>query len=175
MFVRMSEFLSEARFGKWEIKHIQLSNWNNGLVECSLYSDDLKARKNIGEMGDSDWDFNECKNFIDYAISDSKNKILIFGLGLGCVPFYLQDKVKRIDVVEIDQDLIDHIGIRVPFSNVVKIYQGDAYTFDDKNEKYEAIFVDISSGADESLNKILSQTWDKALEAGGKIFYWGVQ
>jgi spermidine synthase len=57
-----------------------------------------------------------------------KGSVLIHGLGLGCaVRMALQAGAERVTVIELDQDVIDHVAPHLNDERVT-IYQGDALT-----------------------------------------------
>lgn len=171
MFELMSKYLKPSKFGKWEITNKSYDIFENGRTHCELWNFELFERTGVGEMSDSIQDFEENRSFIEYAIG--KNNVLIIGLGLGCVPFYLQNKVNKIDIVEIDKDLISHITSNVPFNSNVNIINEDGYNYKAVKKYYDAILVDISSTIDEDINKLLSKRYEDALVNNGKIFWWG--
>lgn len=69
------------------------------------------------------------------------SKVLILGLGLGLIPYYLKDKC-HIDVVELDLDLINLIKQQNYLPTDILILNDNAYTFI-PDKIYDWIIVDI--------------------------------
>lgn len=91
--------------------------------------------------------------FANRIVNLKDKRILVAGLGLGLIPFYLQDNCDIIDIVEIDIDLINIIKNQPYLSNKVKIYNGDITNIN-LTEKYDLIIIDIFWEVNE---KILSE------------------
>lgn len=80
------------------------------------------------------------REFMNKAHGD----ILIGGLGLGCVPYCIQDKkeVKSITVIEYSQNIIDLVLPQHSFNDKVKVVKDDVFTFKPE-KKYNCIYMDI--------------------------------
>lgn len=100
--------------------------------------------------------------FVEKASGD----ILIFGLGMGMVVQALLEKedIKTITIVEIDHELIELVGFHYSSqSSKIKVIQGDAFEYYDKN-RYNAIWFDIWDTIDEENlqeMKRLKKRWSK--------------
>jgi hypothetical protein len=69
------------------------------------------------------------------------SNVLVLGLGLGLIPYYLKDKC-QVEVVEIDLDLIDIIKNQSYFPTNVLVHNYDAYDFE-IDKIYDWVVVDI--------------------------------
>jgi hypothetical protein len=78
-------------------------------------------------MSDTAYEIQESLHFIDLALG----RVLINGLGLGVVVKALLKKpeVTRIDVVELEQDIIDLVAPTYQMDSRFNVYHGDAFTF----------------------------------------------
>lgn len=113
---------------------------------------------------------------------NSEGKVLVGGLGLGLVIHELvkNPKVKQIDVVERNKDVIDLISPNLP-NDKVKIYNADVFDFKDKD--YDTIILDLwvrGEGEGENnfsmLNSMLNAyTIFKSSNPKGKVFIWGIR
>jgi hypothetical protein len=68
------------------------------------------------------------------------NSILIGGLGLGVIPYVVQD-FAQVDVVEIDQDIIDIVNQLAILNTNVNIINGDIFTFTTE-KTYDVVLLD---------------------------------
>lgn len=163
MWNEMNKILPEIKFGNWEIKY-QLDPFNNTRINTCLYKNEF------GVMDDSETEFNLTKDFIDNAYGN----ILILGLGLGVVPLYLQNKnnIFKIDIIEIDLELINKIKEYLLLNNKINIINEDVYKFNTK-EKYDCIWCDITQKYTDKTNFELTKIYKKFLNKNGLIDYWG--
>lgn len=69
------------------------------------------------------------------------SKVLILGLGLGLIPYYLKDKC-QIEIVEYDLDLINLIKSQNYLPSDILLIHDNAYTFT-PNKIYDWIIIDI--------------------------------
>ena len=98
-------------------------------------------------------------NTIDKAIKSSKGKVLTFGLGLGYFSYMasLKSDVERIDIVEIDKDVINLFQNNIlplfETRNKINIINEDAYKFLDNlsDSNYDYIFIDIYHDASDGV------------------------
>ena len=85
------------------------------------------------------------------CVEKAKGNILVVGLGIGFFPYncLLKDEVKKITIIEYNQDIIDlfkkHILPQFPRQEDIEIIQGNAYDYcnNDYIKKYDYTFVDI--------------------------------
>ena len=81
-------------------------------------------------------------------IAKAKGNVLVFGLGMGYVPFMMLDKseVKHITIIEKDQNIINLFNKLLfpyfPNKNKITIIKDDALKYQPK-EKYDYIFADL--------------------------------
>ena len=73
----------------------------------------------------------------------SYDKVLIVGLGLGLVPQELSEvnKCSKIDVLEIDQEIIDYTISSGHLNSDINLIQGDIYNYT-TTETYDLIIID---------------------------------
>ncbi len=121
--------------------------------------------------------YEESENFInDYChfIKEINFKnILIGGLGLGIVPFYLSNqKIYEIDVIEKEEKLIKIINDLNYLKNVT-IYHDDVFTYK-TDKKYDLILMDVWWYADSNFinekNNII-ENYKNNLTEFGKIYF----
>jgi spermidine synthase len=118
----------------------------------------------------------ESKEYITHychKLSDiSFNSVLIGGLGLGIIPYYLiNNNFNDIEVVEIDSNLINLINKMGYLPNAV-IHNYDATTYT-TFKKYDLIIMDIWWLPDDTLNKekdIIINNYSNNLNSNGKIY-----
>ena len=75
----------------------------------------------------------------------AQGRVLVTGLGLGCVVRGLtaKEEVEKIDVIEIDRKIIEKIGPEFEADARVRIIEGDALKHPIGNEKYEFAWHDL--------------------------------
>lgn len=103
----------------------------------------------------------------------SVNSILIAGLGLAAIPYYLKDRCDNIDIIEIDQDLIDIIRAQNYLPENVNIICGDVLTHEyDAGKKWDCIVIDIfwSTSECENQEKSYIQKYLTMLNPGGFLY-----
>jgi spermidine synthase len=114
-------------------------------------------------------------------LDNVKGDVLIFGLGLGLIvfPILLDDNVKSIDIVEIDNGLINYVGDIIKKEdkfNKVNIIEGDLREYHNIISKsYDTIYFDIWEfvGEQELMEiKELHQTYLPFLNKNGWIDSW---
>lgn len=145
---RVPNTLQSQTFGDWEIKRLTLPmhqqyfyGWHSYTVLMkyikSKNEENIWAKMHIarddGTIPDVVMDDSpqELKQHLPIWMN-AKGHILKTGLGLGCVVRGLLTKpaVTKISVIEIDKDIIDIVGKEFSGNDKVKIYHGDALTFD---------------------------------------------
>ena len=83
------------------------------------------------------------EKFYDQIYNRNFSSILCAGLGLGVVPYLIQDFCDKIDVVEISQSNIDLIKQKTNYINQkVNLINSDFRNYN-TNEKYDVILIDI--------------------------------
>ena len=87
---------------------------------------------------------------MDEAIRATKGKkVLVGGLGLGCIAHLMSQKAKEVTVVEIDEDIIKLVQ---PYINPkIQVIKGDIYKFAKKinRDDYQVAFIDTWQGTGE--------------------------
>lgn len=103
------------------------------------------------------------------------NSVLIGGLGLGMVPYYLKNekKLSDIDVVEINENNIKLIN-QLGYLKDVKIINGDVKTHK-TSKKYDLIIIDTFWEYDAETYKDIKadiiSNYAENLNEGGKIYF----
>ena len=71
------------------------------------------------------------------------DKVLVVGLGLGLVPYELSEVngCSKIDVLEIDQEIIDYTILSGHLNSDINLIQGDIYNYT-TTETYDLIIID---------------------------------
>ncbi len=114
-------------------------------------------------------------------IEDGKGDILVFGLGLGYLPYMLSEKedVKSITIIENNRDVIklfnDNIFHHFENKKKIKILYKDAFVYlkeDAKKEKFDFAFVDIWHNANEALPLYLRFLPYEEIYPNTKFEYW---
>ena len=109
-------------------------------------------------------------------INKGHGNVLVLGLGMGYVPFMmaLKDEVKRITIIEKDQNIINLFNnLLFPHfinKNKITIIKDDAISYVSKNNKYDYIFADLWHTPEDGLDlyielKRISKDIDCWLEA----------
>ena len=100
---------------------------------------------------------NEIETMKPY-IEKAKGNVLVLGLGMGYVPFMMALKleVKSITIIEKDPDIIELFNslIYPSFKNKekIKIVQGDAINYVNKNNQFDYIFADLWHSPEDGLS-----------------------
>ena len=119
-------------------------------------------------------------NTMQPYIDEAKGDVLILGLGMGYVPFMLanKDDVKRIVIIERDQQIIDLFNLFIwpdfPNQEKVTIIKDDAirYTSDKQRcQSYDYIFADLWHEPNDGLDIYLSLKKNEQI-INKKIHYW---
>lgn len=86
----------------------------------------------------------EYLNFANTDIKDVIDKnVLVAGLGLGIVPQWLAKRRNKVDVIEIDKELIQAVTFYDYLDDKINIYWGDIFVYPAKKEKYDLAFIDV--------------------------------
>jgi predicted methyltransferase len=91
------------------------------------------------------------KNTMSNAVSNARDNVLTFGLGIGYFPYtcLLKDEVKSVTVVEINPRIIDlfakFIYPQFQIDKQMRVIRGDLYDYFNKEflSQYDHVFVDI--------------------------------
>jgi len=88
----------------------------------------IKAKKKYGQnfLIDS----SVIKNIIDIINPQNEDKILEIGPGLGSITFPILDKIKKIDVIEIDPDMVNFLN-NSKYSKKINIHTNDILKIED--------------------------------------------
>lgn len=99
------------------------------------------------------------------------SSILIGGLGLGIVPFVVQDFCTTVDVLEINTDVININQQLNVLDSKVNVIEGDVFTFQ-PTKKYDVIVMDIwYKPISENIVNELNSIYFQFLNDGGFIYY----
>ncbi len=88
----------------------------------------IKAKKKYGQnfLIDS----SVIKNIVDLINPQDEDKILEIGPGLGSITFPILDKIKKIDVIEIDPDMVNFLN-NSKYSKKINIHTNDILKIQD--------------------------------------------
>ena len=123
--------------------NFSVSKNNQGITEMtflngtSLFNKTNYAKIMLGQCTDCDYLY---KGFFEGFIYD---KVLIAGLGFGLIPQTLSEvnNCSKIDVVEIDQEIIDYNISSGHLNSDIVIIKSDIFEYT-TNEKYDLIIID---------------------------------
>ncbi len=118
-----------------DTRGITIMTFLNGV---SLFNTTHYAKIMLGQCTDCDFVY---KGFFEGFTYD---KVLVVGLGLGLIPQTLSEvnKCSKVDVLEIDQEIIDYTTSSGHLNSDINIIKGDVYTYT-TTEMYDLIIVDI--------------------------------
>tara|TARA_R100001591_G_scaffold59165_1_gene69022 strand:- start:1976 stop:2521 length:546 start_codon:yes stop_codon:yes gene_type:complete len=117
--------------------------------------------------GKLDWFIN---NFKDFTYS----KVLVAGLGLGLIPqdLIINEKCSKVDVVEIDKQLIDYFKNINVLDSKINLIQGDIFEYT-TTETYDLIIIDTifnpESMSDSEYDTLVTKFNDN-LSSGGALY-----
>ena len=100
------------------------------------------------------------------------SNVLVLGLGLGLIPYYLKDKC-QVEIVEIDLDLINIIRDQNYLPTDMLVYHYDAYNFEiDKVYDWVVvdIFWDIDSDFEVNYSRLKNQYSNKVINTQNIYF-----
>ena len=105
----------------------------------------------------------------------SYDTVLIVGLGLGLVPQELSEvnKCSKIDVLEIDQEIIDYTISSGHLNSDINLIQGDIYNYT-TTETYDLIIIDTIWYAHEMSNEdceLLKSRLLPNINTGGALYF----
>ena len=117
-----------------DTRGITIMTFLNGV---SLFNKTNYAKIMLGQCTDCDFVY---KGFFEGFTYDT---VLVVGLGLGLIPQTLSEvnKCSKVDVLEIDQEIIDYTISSGHLNNDINIIHGDIYTYT-TTEMYDLIIVD---------------------------------
>jgi len=99
------------------------------------------------------------------------NSILVGGLGLGLIPFVVQDFCEVIDIIEKDKNIIDINKELNTLDSKVNIIQDDIFTFQPA-KMYDVIVMDIwYTQISEDIVNSLNLIYSPFLNEGGFLYY----
>jgi hypothetical protein len=97
--------------------------------------------------------------------------ILIGGLGIGVIPYVVQDFCTTIDVIEINTDIIDINKELDALGSNVNIIEGDVYTFQ-PTKMYDIVVMDIWwRKINDDIINTLNSMYLPFVNEGGFIYY----
>ena len=105
----------------------------------------------------------------------SYDKVLVVGLGLGLVPYELSEVngCSKIDVLEIDQEIIDYTISSGHLNSDINLIQGDIYNYT-TTETYDLIIIDTIWYAHEMSNEdceLLKSRLLPNINTGGALYF----
>ena len=148
---------------------------SNGITEmvfpngASLHNKSNYTRIMLGQCTDCDYLY---KGFFEGFTYD---KVLIAGLGFGLIPQTLSEvnNCSKIDVVEIDQEIIDYNISSGHLSSDIVIIKSDIFEYI-TNEKYDLIIIDTiwdeNEMSEEQVQTLTSKFLTTNLSAGGALY-----
>ena len=99
------------------------------------------------------------------------NSILIGGLGLGIIPFVVQDFCTTVDIIEINTDIINVNQQLNVLDSKINIIEGDIFNFQ-PTKTYDVIVLDIwYSNISEEIVETLNSIYLPFLNEGGFLYY----
>lgn len=133
----------------------KIANATNGLFNLQLTEDILLNGYSIKKYAHSSWTglynpdgkamtVDDPAYITEYApalLDQDFNSILVGGLGLGVVPYVVQD-FAQVDVIEINQDTIDIVNQLGHLTSNVNIIKDDIFTFSTE-KTYDIVLLDI--------------------------------
>lgn len=150
---RMSTILKEGKVGSFEIKKkvirkgtvLNMYNSKEGRITKGEYQFDypLVTLDKDGHTWMSDSQL-ELESAIG-AVVAARGDVLVGGLGIGLLPTFIKDKrsIKRIDIVELHQEVIDLVFSQIA-SKKMRIIKDDIYHYLDTTlNRYDFIHIDI--------------------------------
>lgn len=138
----------------------------------------------IGRWMDNDDDYanillgkcSSCDDFMMHTFENfTYNSVLVAGLGLGLIPNELAEvnQCSKIDVVEINQEVIDYALLSSHLNPMINIIQGDIFTYT-TTEKYDLIIIDTmwdrEGMSEEQYQMLLSNLYDNNINSGGALY-----
>ena len=143
---------------------------NDYKVEVSYSNNYLNLYDNNGKLILNDLP-DYIIEFTPELINKEFNSILVGGLGLGIIPFVVQDFCETVDVVENNSDIISINQQLNALKSNVTIINGDIFSFE-PTKNYDVIVMDIwydhiSQDMMDNLNSI----YLPFLNSGGFIYY----
>lgn len=188
-FPSIPDVLPEGEHGEAKVVHIQISkddvafsriraiqHGRNELVSAGRFAQ-LKVD---GSLVMSDTDMERRSNW--EVLHEAKGDVLIAGLGLGMIlyPILQKGEVKKVEVIEKSQDVIDLVGPTVRkwrgAKSKLSIIQADALGWKPpKGQKWDTIYFDIwSEISTENLDEIsmLHKRFARRKNTGGWMGSW---
>lgn len=178
---RMPPHVPEVKFGLWSFWRVQMPH---GPTPLLLGGDTMSI------LGRVSWLTLHQKDHYEVVMEDSarelrrhlpifrhgRGRVLVSGLGLGCVVRGLLTKpeVEHIDVVEIDRDIIRHFGVEFAFNSRVTLHHGDALTYEWPDDaRWDVAWHDIVCVKGDSLAllhaRLVKRFYDRCTRQG----WWG--
>lgn len=120
--------------------YVEIDNWiiQKFKNENSIYLSH-KKKPNLVTFDDSLYII---KYYLSELYSRSFSTILLGGLGIGLLPYMCQTFCDKVDVIEIDKQLINLIKSKNYLNEKVNIYNSNIFTYI-TDEKYDVICIDI--------------------------------
>ena len=155
--------------------NFSVSKNNQGITEMtflngtSLFNKTNYAKIMLGQCTDCDYLY---KGFFEGFIYD---KVLIAGLGFGLIPQTLSEvnNCSKIDVVEIDQEVIDYNSSSGHLNSDIVIIKSDIFEYI-TDEKYDLIIIDTiwdeNGMSEEQVQTLTSKFLTTNLNTGGVLY-----
>jgi len=155
--------------------NFSVSKNNQGITEMtflngtSLFNKTNYAKIMLGQCTDCDYLY---KGFFEGFIYD---KVLIAGLGFGLIPQTLSEvnNCSKIDVVEIDQEVIDYNISSGHLNSDIVIIKSDIFEYI-TNDKYDLIIIDTiwdeNEMSEEQVQTLTSKFLTTNLNTGGVLY-----
>jgi len=113
---------------------------------------------------------------------NSGGNVLVGGLGLGLIVYSLRinPHVKKIDVVEINEDVIKLIAPLLPKSKRIRIFHDNIYEFENSQTEYNTVILDLwvksedEDGRPMVTEMLASYAKFKVKYPKARIFIWGI-
>lgn len=181
---RMHTLLKEGKIGSFEVKKkvipkgttLTFYNSKEGKIFKGTYDFDYPLVALLEDscvwMSDSQLEVES----ITGAVAAARGDILVGGLGIGLLPTFVKNKkgVRRIDIVELHQEVIDLVFPYIK-SPKMRIIKDDIFHYLDVTlNRYDFIHIDIWSSITAPIKEI-DTAWKKAggcLKPNGIIWCW---
>lgn len=177
---RVPPDIPEVKFGLWSFWRV-----NVGRPSSLLLGGDT-----MSILGRVSWLTLHQKDHYEVVMEDSarelrrhlpifrhgRGRVLISGLGLGCVVRGLLTKseVEHIDVVEIDRDILRHFGAQFLDNQRVTLHHGDALTYEwAEDARWDVAWHDIVCVKGDSLTLLHARLVGRFYDRCDRQGWWG--
>lgn len=160
-----------GKYGPYSLKMIKYEPYQTFPYDEISVTDDYKEYSKIGYFKDSFSYLALCEGgniwmslnpneieTMEPFINKAEGNVLVFGLGMGYVPFMMSEKseVKHITIIEKDQNIINLFNTLLfpsfPHKEKITIVRSDALKYDISHKQYDYIFADLWHSPEDGLD-----------------------